>query len=132
MDESSKRRRRGDEDYRRPSNQPAATGGDSHVTDDEVEEFFAILRRMRDARPGPKWSPAFASEDFFGADATKKGGATADACASDAAAAGAKRGKKDAAPRRCLDLNADPEPEGVSRRAATVRVPPPPAYPFLP
>lgn len=103
---------------------------EEEVTDDEVEEFFAILRRMRDARPGPKWSPAFAWEDFFGADATKKGGATADACASDAAAAGAKREQKDAAPRRCLDLNADPEPEGVGRRTATVRLPP--AYPFLP
>ncbi|KAJ8492413.1 hypothetical protein OPV22_014134 [Ensete ventricosum] len=100
----------GDEDYRRPSNPPP-------VTDAEVEEFFAILRRMRDARPGPRWSPAFAWEDFLGVDPTKKGGATAGACASDAAAGGPKRGMKDAAPRRCLDLNTDPEPDGAGRRA---------------
>ncbi|URE13936.1 hypothetical protein MUK42_23634 [Musa troglodytarum] len=145
MDSSSKRKRRSGDDEPRPSKPRAASGDDPQATDDEVEEFFAILRRMRDAsrsiatatagggarsdaRPqppppplpppaGPRWSPEFALEDFQGDGLARDGGA-ADTVAEDSAAK----------PSRCLDLNADPEPEGLAaaspRGEATARCAP--------
>ncbi|CAL9183741.1 unnamed protein product, partial [Musa hybrid cultivar] len=140
MDSSSKRKRRSGDDEPRLSKPRAASGDDPQATDDEVEEFFAILRRMRDAsrsiatagggarsdgRPqpppplppppaGPRWSPEFALEDFQGDGLARDGGA-ADKVAEESAAK----------PSRCLDLNADPEPEGLAvpspRGEATAR-----------
>ncbi|RRT41276.1 hypothetical protein B296_00038589 [Ensete ventricosum] len=142
MDSSSKRKRRSGDDEPRTSKPRAASGDDPQVTDDEVEEFFAILGRMRDAsrsvatagggarsdarpRPlsppppppppaGPRWSPEFALEDFQGNGLARDGGA-ADKVAEESS------GK----PSRCLDLNADPEPEGLAvaspRGEATAR-----------
>ncbi|KAG8053557.1 hypothetical protein GUJ93_ZPchr0001g30493 [Zizania palustris] len=61
---------------KRPAASDAATTADE-VSDAEVEEFYAILRRMRDAtrrlcpgagaRPPPRapaWKPSFSWEDF--------------------------------------------------------------------
>ena len=81
------------------------------ASDAEVEEFYAILRRMRDAsrricgagaRPAPRapaWRPSFCWEDF----ATPAPPATPPAAPPTPAPA--------PAPRAGLDLNAEPEPE---------------------
>ncbi|WOL02849.1 protein NEGATIVE REGULATOR OF RESISTANCE-like [Canna indica] len=121
--ESSKRKRRGgdDDDRRRPSKPPPPA--DPKVTDDEVEEFFTILRQMRHATRSistaarsepppaadPRWSPAFALEDFVGPD-----GAEGDGAKSDREASAERPREENAEAQRCLDLNADPEPEGLA------------------
>lgn len=108
---------------------------DRAVTDDEVDEFFAILRRMRDLshcfpgaadgvgsgppraaadgsiRVAVRWNPAFAWEDFkppvSGEDDRGKGHSKEEA------AAVVERVAENATTRD-LDLNADPEPEGLA------------------
>ncbi|XP_026665219.2 protein NEGATIVE REGULATOR OF RESISTANCE-like [Phoenix dactylifera] len=101
------------------------------VTDGEVEEFFAIIRRMNDLsrclafagvggetgclrpaadgrRVARQWSPTFVWEDFAGTAAGKddcwKGRSTA------VAAEGEERVADNGTP-RFFDLNAEPEPE---------------------
>ncbi|RWV98538.1 hypothetical protein BHE74_00035480 [Ensete ventricosum] len=110
----------------RPSSSRRFHDRRSAATDDEVEEFFAILRRTRDAlrclgprpRPAPastRWSPEFAWEDFAGPGTTKDDdgddmGVTAEQRppASTEAALPAEI----VAP-MLLDLNADPDPESL-------------------
>ncbi|XP_073003710.1 protein NEGATIVE REGULATOR OF RESISTANCE-like [Typha latifolia] len=135
---SSKRKRRADgssDERRLPAKPRGEWDASNEVTDAEVEEFYAILRRMRDASrclangdnasPAPaaapadgakgvgRWSPAFALEDFV-TDAVKDD----DVRPKQAAAV-------KPAPRR-IDLNADPEPEGMAvaspRGEATARI----------
>ncbi|KAG0536746.1 hypothetical protein BDA96_03G090300 [Sorghum bicolor] len=105
------------------------------ASDAEVEEFYAILRRIRDAsrrlcgagaRPAapraPAWRPSFSWEDFAAPPAPP---VPAQAPRPDepvlvpvpAAAAAAAP-----SPRAGLDLNAEPEPEAPSA-PATPRVP---------
>ncbi|XP_020080310.1 protein NEGATIVE REGULATOR OF RESISTANCE-like [Ananas comosus] len=109
------------ESAKRKRGEDGAVSGRREVTDAEVEEFYAILGRIRDASrrlptaPSPdavrsgavgggaRWSPAFAWEDFaVRDDATSPLKITAAAAASGAG--------ESAEPRR-IDLNADPEPE---------------------
>ncbi|KAG1334791.1 protein NEGATIVE REGULATOR OF RESISTANCE [Cocos nucifera] len=130
--ESGKRKRAADgvgDD--RPS-RSRGVEGDRAVTDEEVEEFFAILRRMRDVSRGlavdidgggagrpreaadgsmrvaARWSPTFAREDFAGPGAGNDEGGKGRFEAEEAAV---ERAAERATP-RCLDLNAEPEPEG--------------------
>ncbi|KAG6500372.1 protein NEGATIVE REGULATOR OF RESISTANCE-like [Zingiber officinale] len=119
--EPSKRKRRvvgvdGDDDNRRrPSSNPRpADVAHPQVNNDEVEEFFSILCRMRDAtrsigvrrkapQPAPAlplWSPTFVPEDFEGPDPKGDRRLSAD-----------RAEEEHGAPPLCLDLNADPEPE---------------------
>ena len=86
------------------------------ASDAEVEEFYAILRRMRDAsrricgagaRPAPRapaWRPTFCWEDF----ATPAPPARPPAQARPDEPGAAPPAP---APRAGLDLNAEPEPE---------------------
>nr|XP_019707342.1 protein NEGATIVE REGULATOR OF RESISTANCE [Elaeis guineensis] len=132
--ESRKRQRPADDLGDGCPTRSRAGEADREVTDDEVEEFFAIIRRMNDlsggfaaARVGGgtgllraatsdgqrvavQWSPAFAWEDFAGTNAGKddcrKGRSTA------VAAEAEERVAENATP-RFLDLNAEPEPEGL-------------------
>ncbi|XP_008797861.1 protein NEGATIVE REGULATOR OF RESISTANCE [Phoenix dactylifera] len=131
--ESGKRKRADDGvgDDRRTRSRGAEA--DQAVTDEEVEEFFAILRRMRDAsrclavdmdgggagrprevadgskRGAGRWSPAFAREDFAGPGAGNDDGGKGRLEAEEASA---ERVTEHATP-RCLDLNAEPEPEAL-------------------
>ena len=96
---------------------PAPAGADE-ASDAEVEEFYAILRRMRDAsrricgagaRPAPRapaWRPSFCWEDF----ATPAPPATPPAQARPEEPPAAPPAPAPA-PRAGLDLNAEPEPE---------------------
>lgn len=94
------------------------------ASDAEVEEFYAILRRIRDAsrrlcgagaRPAapraPAWRPSFSWEDFA---------APAAPPVPALAPAGTERAAAPSLPRAGLDLNAEPEPEAPS---APARVP---------
>lgn len=103
------------------------------MTDDEVEEFFAIIRRMNDLsrcfaaagvgggtgrtraatdgqRVAVQWSPAFAWEDFAG---TAAGKDDCQKARSTAVAAEAEERVAENATPRSLDLNAEPEPEDL-------------------
>ncbi|GJN37579.1 hypothetical protein PR202_gb26552 [Eleusine coracana subsp. coracana] len=106
---------------------PAAPTSVEEVSDAEVEEFYAILRRMRDAsrrlcgagaRPparAPAWRPSFSWEDFAPAPATPQPPPAA-------AEAVAARDDADAAappPRAGLDLNVEPEPDATSSAPTT-------------
>ncbi|XP_025817536.1 protein NEGATIVE REGULATOR OF RESISTANCE-like [Panicum hallii] len=107
---------------------PAPAAADE-ASDAEVEEFYAILRRMRDAsrricgagaRPAPRapaWRPSFCWEDFATPPpppATPPAQARPDEPAADAAPPAPQ-------PRAGLDLNAEPEPEApATPRAARV------------
>lgn len=116
--ESPKRKRGGgdDDDRRLPSSKLRPAEDHPQASDADVEEFFCILSRMRDAtrsmaasrkamaQTPPRWTPAFVLEDFVRPDAAK---AAADGMAS---AEGEDDEDHVASPRR-LDLNADPEPE---------------------
>nr|CAD1822795.1 unnamed protein product [Ananas comosus var. bracteatus] len=112
------------ESAKRKRGEDGAVSGRREVTDAEVEEFYAILGRIRDASrrlstaPSPdavrsgavgggaRWSPAFAWEDF----------AVRDDATSPLKITRRRRrrrrlrGGESAEPRR-IDLNADPEPE---------------------
>ncbi|KAG6533461.1 hypothetical protein ZIOFF_007332 [Zingiber officinale] len=123
---SSQRKRRGDGDDRLPSKpRPACSSlsrGEKGSTalEEDVEEFFAILRRMRDTSQSvsvgrgtaasARWSPSFEWEDFFG------GGAEKVACeGGDGARAVMSAVDEEAKRPQGIDLNADPglEAEGV-------------------
>ncbi|KAF8780014.1 hypothetical protein HU200_001977 [Digitaria exilis] len=97
---------------------PAAV---EEASDAEVEEFYAILRRIRDAsrricgagaRPAPRapaWRPSFCWEDFATPPPPPLPPATtppAQARPDEPAAS-----PPPPQPRACLDLNAEPEPE---------------------
>ncbi|XP_062192294.1 protein NEGATIVE REGULATOR OF RESISTANCE-like [Phragmites australis] len=117
MDATTTKRKRPAADI--PSDATAAAAVDE-VSDAEVEEFYAILRRMRDAsrrlcgagaRPPPRapaWRPSFSWEDFAPAPAPEPAQPRPDerVVAENAAA-----------PRAGLDLNAEPEPDTLSEPA---------------
>ena len=99
------------------------------ASDAEVEEFYAILRRIRDAsrrlcgagaRPAapraPAWRPSFSWEDFAAPLAPPQPRPDEPVPAPAAAAP---------SPRADLDLNAEPEPEAPSAPATprSARVP---------
>jgi hypothetical protein len=96
MDGSSSKRRR------------TGLGSAKEVTDAEVEEFYAILRRIRMApklscatnSPPAAWSSSFAHEDF-------------QAPKDDASEVQSGHPAPPVPERRPLDLNADPEPEST-------------------
>ncbi|KAG6512765.1 hypothetical protein ZIOFF_030894 [Zingiber officinale] len=119
---SSQRKRRGGGDDRLPSKpRPASSSlprGEKGpaASEEDVEEFFAILRRMRDASQSvavgrgtaasARWSPSFEWEDFFG------GGAEKVACeGGDGARAVTPAVDEEAKRPQGIDLNADPGPE---------------------
>ncbi|KAG2587200.1 protein NEGATIVE REGULATOR OF RESISTANCE-like [Panicum virgatum] len=90
------------------------------ASDAEVEEFYAILRRMRDASRricgaaprAPAWRPTFCWEDF----ATPAPPARPPAQA--------RPDEPGAAPPRAgLDLNAEPEPEAPGTPRSAARAP---------
>ncbi|KAG1334792.1 protein NIM1-INTERACTING 2 [Cocos nucifera] len=141
--ETATRKRPGDgEEEKRRTGARAEEERHQSVTDDEVEEFFAILRRVREAarcfpvRDGDggagvrkrvaaeglsTWRPRFEREDFedgsnVRADRRLRG---AEEVASGGAVAAVERVAENAIPGR-LDLNADPAPEevdlGVAKR----------------
>ncbi|CAO2193482.1 unnamed protein product [Urochloa humidicola] len=118
---------------------PAAAAVADDASDAEVEEFYAILRRMRDAsrricgagaRPAPRapaWRPSFCWEDFATppppptppAQATRPEAEPVAAVAASAERAGPP--SLPPQPRAGLDLNAEPEPEApATPRSARV------------
>ncbi|KAG6520175.1 hypothetical protein ZIOFF_017213 [Zingiber officinale] len=119
---SSQRKRRGGGDDRLPSKpRPACSSlprGEKGpaASEEDVEEFFAILRRMRDASQfmsvgrgtaaSAKWGPSFEWEDFFGGGVEKvayEGG--------DGARAVTPAVDEEAKRPQGIDLNVDPGPE---------------------
>nr|XP_010916366.2 protein NEGATIVE REGULATOR OF RESISTANCE [Elaeis guineensis] len=132
--ESGKRKRAADGVGDDRQSRSRGVEGDRAVTDEEVEEFFAILRRMRDfsrclavdidgggagrprevadgsMRVAARWSPTFAREDFAGPGAGNEDGGKGSSEAEEEAAAVERETEKSTP--RCLDLNAEPEPEG--------------------
>ncbi|XP_062183324.1 protein NEGATIVE REGULATOR OF RESISTANCE-like [Phragmites australis] len=109
MDATTAKRKRPATDITGEDSAPAAVTVDE-VSDAEVEEFYAILRRMRDAsrrlcgagaRPSlraPAWRPSFSWEDFAPAPAPPR----PDERVPENGAAARRAG---------LDLNAEPEPD---------------------
>ncbi|KAJ3700802.1 hypothetical protein LUZ61_004507 [Rhynchospora tenuis] len=93
------------------------TNSGDDVTDAEVEEFYAILRRIFLASksrrpvqsPPATWNPSFAPEDF---QVRKDERPVAVGPQRDATEV--QRGDGAPAVRRLLDLNEDPEPDEVS------------------
>lgn len=132
--ESGKRKRAADGVGNDRPTRSRAVEGDRAVTDEEVEEFFAILRRMRDVsrcfaadidggvvgrpreeadgsmRVAVRWSPTFAREDFAGPGSGNDDGGKGRPEAEEAVAV--ERVTENTAP-RCLDLNEEPEPEDL-------------------
>ncbi|CAL4964994.1 unnamed protein product [Urochloa decumbens] len=111
-----------------PAPTVAAAGVEDDASDAEVEEFYAILRRMRDAsrrlcgagaRPTPRapaWRPSFCWEDFATPPPPPTPTPPAQATRPDAEPAAAPP-----PPRAGLDLNAEPEPEApATPRSARV------------
>lgn len=115
--ERRKRPANGCDDGRRA--RPREDDGTHGATEDEVEEFFAILRRMHAAgkhfkqnhgngleitEKGVRWRPSFEWEDFAGLNAVK--------CNGKPVTEGGNNQRRDEhAPLGGLDLNADPGPE---------------------
>ena len=114
------------------------------ASDAEVEEFYAILRRIRDAsrrlcgagaRPAaprtPAWRPSFSWEDFAAPPApapAPEAPAPAQPRPDEPVPVPAPAGTERAtapSPRASLDLNAEPEPEAPSAPATprSARVP---------
>lgn len=129
MDASSSQRKRrgggdaaGDEDRHPSKPRPASSSpprGEKGpaASEKDVEEFFAILHRMRDASDSvavgrgnvasARWSPSFEWEDFFGGGAEKvdcEGGDGAPEVTPEV-------DEEEKRPRGIIDLNADPEAE---------------------
>ncbi|KAG6495572.1 hypothetical protein ZIOFF_043398 [Zingiber officinale] len=119
---SSQRKRRGGGDDRLPSKPRPACSSLPHgekgpaASEEDVEEFFAILHRMRDASQSvsvgrgiaasARWSPSFKWEDFFGGGAEKvarEGG--------NGARAVTPTVDEEVKRPQGIDLNADPGPE---------------------
>ncbi|XP_038985591.1 protein NEGATIVE REGULATOR OF RESISTANCE-like [Phoenix dactylifera] len=140
--ETATRKRPGDgEEEKRRTRARAEDERDRSVTDDEVEEFYAILRRVREAarcfpvREGSggagirrrvaaegqsRWRPRFEREDFevgsnFRDDRRRRG---AEELATGGEATAEERVAENAIPGR-LDLNADPAPEGLDLASPT-------------
>jgi hypothetical protein len=139
MERTTAKRKRAAADITGDEPAPAAV---DEASDAEVEEFYAILRRMRDAsrricgagaRPAPRvpaWRPSFCWEDF--ADSPPPTTPPAQARQEDEpgvpAAAEAERSappQPQPQPPARLDLNAEPEPEAPSAPATprSARVP---------
>lgn len=120
------------------------------ASDAEVEEFYAILRRIRDAsrrlcgagaRPAPRapaWRPSFSWEDFAAPAPAPPAPAPKTTALVQAppqprpdepvpvpSPAGTERATAAPSPRAGLDLNAEPEPEAPSAPATprSARVP---------
>lgn len=99
------------------------------ASDEDVEEFFAILRRMRAAGRclgdgkggndreltdgGRRWRPAFEWEDFERGNGVKSR-RQEEKGKNDAASAVEEGEKKEKCATRELDLNAEPEPENAA------------------
>lgn len=92
------------------------------VNDDEVEEFFTILRQIGDAsrriatgqrtvvasEGSTLWNPEFSLEDFAaGPEAVKSDGSS-----TSPSVPAAEEQRAEIVARRRLDLNMEPEPEG--------------------
>ncbi|CAL4951247.1 unnamed protein product [Urochloa decumbens] len=115
---------------------PAPAAVEDDASDAEVEEFYAILRRMRDAsrrlcgagaRPTPRapaWRPSFCWEDFA-TPPPPPPTPPAQATRQDAEPVAAPAPPPPPMPRAGLDLNAEPEPEAPSAPATprSARVP---------
>ncbi|KAL6848244.1 hypothetical protein ACP4OV_022372 [Aristida adscensionis] len=121
----------------------ATAAGVEEVSDAEVDEFYAILRRMRDAsrrlcgagvRPparAPAWRPSFSWEDFAAAPPpTPPAPAPEPArpderAAEDDTASATTAATTTPPPRAGLDLNAEPEPDAPAAPATprSARVP---------
>lgn len=101
---------------KRPDTDTDIDAAVDEVSDAEVEEFYAILRRMRDAsrrlcsgagagaRPPPRaptWRPSFSWEDF----------ASAPPAPAPAPPPDERVAENATPPRPGLDLNAEPEPD---------------------
>ncbi|XP_074556357.1 protein NEGATIVE REGULATOR OF RESISTANCE-like [Curcuma longa] len=92
------------------------------ANDDEVEEFFTILRQMRDASRrlaagqrtvvvgdgSTRWNPEFSLEDF----ACGPDGVKSDRSSTSVSVPAAEEQPAEIVAPRSLDLNVDPEPEG--------------------
>ncbi|XP_042387540.1 protein NEGATIVE REGULATOR OF RESISTANCE-like [Zingiber officinale] len=119
---SSQRKRRGGYDDRLPSKpRPACSSlprGEKGpaASEEDMEEFFAILRRMRDASQfvsvgqgtavSARWGPSFKWEDFFG------GGTEKVTCeGGNGAGAVTPAVDEEAKWPQGIDLNVDPGPE---------------------
>lgn len=97
-------------------------GPGDDVTDAEVDEFYAILRRIRLSAkprrpvqsPPPTWNPSFALEDFEVRKEERGTSRKEDApVRSHPDATEVQSGDRAPAVRRPLDLNEDPEPDAV-------------------
>ncbi|KAG6533669.1 hypothetical protein ZIOFF_007544 [Zingiber officinale] len=120
--ERSDKKRRGvqDGEGRLPSRPRPDEAVPPAANDAEVEEFFTILGRMRDASRrlsarqraevavdgSTRWNPEFSLEDF-----TEPGAAKGDSSSSPSVLAAKERPAESVAPRH-LDLNVEPGPEG--------------------
>ncbi|KDP29399.1 hypothetical protein JCGZ_18320 [Jatropha curcas] len=68
--EAEKRKREDDGERKRSKGKRALNQRETAATEEEVEEFFAILRRIRVAvkyfekNDGKRWEPSFEKEDF--------------------------------------------------------------------
>lgn len=126
-------------DEERPKRPRVDEGDDRKVTDEEVEEFYAILRRIREASRGfavgkenrgrggggrggaASWVPAFMWGDFEEGGAVEVNGT--ETPTNEAENNGGERRKRmDVAEERvaendgtCLDLNAEPDTQSVGR-----------------
>lgn len=98
-------------------------GGDPSATEDEVEEFFAILRRIRAAsrqigggrqmpvtEKGTGWKPTFEWEDFEGPNGVKTNGEVLEAV-TEVDTEKKKKKEEDSQRGLELDLNEEPKPE---------------------
>ncbi|KAG6470308.1 hypothetical protein ZIOFF_071373 [Zingiber officinale] len=130
---SSQRKRSGGGDDRLPSKpRPACSSlprGEKGpaASEEDLEEFFAILRRMGDASQSvsvgrgtaasAKWSPSFEWEDFFG------GGTEKVTCeGGDGARAVMPAVDEEAKRPQGIDLNADPGPRYPRMLTTTFRM----------
>ncbi|XP_066308486.1 protein NEGATIVE REGULATOR OF RESISTANCE-like [Miscanthus floridulus] len=99
------------------------------ASDAEVEEFYAILRRIRDAsrrlcgagaRPAaprtPAWRPSFSWEDFAAPPAPEAPAPSQPRPDEPVPAPAGTERATAPSPRAGLDLNAEPEPEAPSAR----------------
>ncbi|XP_058079718.1 protein NIM1-INTERACTING 2 [Magnolia sinica] len=125
--EARKRSGNGGDNGRRT--RPRGDDGGRTETEDEVEEFFAILRRMHAAakyfgngsgnsgRPkekGARWRPTFEWEDFEGPNGVKSdgdGGTIRRKGKTERKTEEEEERMEENAVLGCLDLNAEPEPD---------------------
>lgn len=99
-------------------------GGDPSATEDEVEEFFAILRRIRAAsrqigggrqmpvtENGARWKPTFEWEDFEGPNGVKTNGEVLEGVTEVDTEKKKKKKEEVLQGGLELDLNEEPKPE---------------------